>query len=702
MRYPNRVGTFRFKAFISYSHRDRDWSAWLQRALEAYRVPRRLVGSEGAFGPVPRRLAPIFRDREDLPSSSDLSVTVKESLQASESLIVICSPDSAKSRWVSEEVTYFRSLGRQDRIFALIVDGDPQPDDPDQQCFPAALTTFHDGSVNEPLAADARKWADGKLLAKLKIVSGILGIRLDDLRQRNAQRRRRNWILAVTSMLVLVAITGTLVFTTLSSQKAVRVQRSNTEELLSYMLGNLERLDPIVGLEVIDQEDSTIMGYLQSLGFDEMSNDQLVEQGMNWREQGQGSFDRAQLAEAMEKFQQSRAAFIELHQREGSTTRALFELGQAEFWVGYVHFERGELDLAEERFTRYGAVTRRLVDADPNNAQMVIELAYTLTNLGAVELARTDPDTDGALQLMQSGVQYNQIALLLDPENDVYRKDLRGSLAFLADAWLENSCDLGKAYGFRQQTVELSRELYEGSPDSDVLSRDLAFSLSGLASVQRRIPIPDKALANQREARDLLRHLADQDAENPRARLEVMRREHWIFDIQSWAEPSEALWLAMMAYRQELKNFLLTGKADDFEVSVDYADFLVTFSRFAWRLEKQREAEQALSEAITLLSGLVRGNSEHRQSVRLLARVLIDRWYHQGTLPSGEAASMLDGYLTDPKRVTSCADASLAARLEFLRGNHDLARNYSSYLLNKGFFEPGFVAFCKSNELCEK
>ena len=64
----------------------------------------------------------------------------------------------------------------------------------------------------EPLAADARKWADGKLLAKLKIVSGILGIRLDDLRQRNMQRRRRNWILATTSAVAVLLLTGSLVF----------------------------------------------------------------------------------------------------------------------------------------------------------------------------------------------------------------------------------------------------------------------------------------------------------------------------------------------------------------------------------------------------------------------------------------------------------------------------------------------------------
>jgi len=237
------VGTFRFKAFISYSHRDRAWSAWLQRSLEAYRVPKRLVGSEGEFGSVPRRLTPVFRDREDLPSASDLSGKVKEALEASEALIVVCSPASAGSKWVNEEIRYFRSLGREDRIFALIVDGDPQPDDPGQQCFPSALTTGLDGTPCEPLAADARKWADGKLLAKLKIVSGILGIRLDDLRQRNMQRRRRNWILATTSAVAVLLLTGTLLFTTLSSQKAVRLQRTNTEELLSYMLGNLKRLD---------------------------------------------------------------------------------------------------------------------------------------------------------------------------------------------------------------------------------------------------------------------------------------------------------------------------------------------------------------------------------------------------------------------------------------------------------------------------
>ena len=119
------MGTFHFKAFISYSHHDRDWSSWLQRALETYRVPKRLVGGAGEFGPVPRRLTPVFRDREDLSSASDLSVTVKESLAASETLIVICSPASAKSPWVNEEIRYFKQNVNAEAIHAAMIEGDP-------------------------------------------------------------------------------------------------------------------------------------------------------------------------------------------------------------------------------------------------------------------------------------------------------------------------------------------------------------------------------------------------------------------------------------------------------------------------------------------------------------------------------------------------------------------------------------------------
>ena len=97
----------RYRAYISYSHKDEAWAAWLHRALESYRVPRNLIGNKTAVGEVPARIRPVFRDRDDLSSATDLGDTVKQALADSESLIVLCSPEATSSRWVKDEIRHF-------------------------------------------------------------------------------------------------------------------------------------------------------------------------------------------------------------------------------------------------------------------------------------------------------------------------------------------------------------------------------------------------------------------------------------------------------------------------------------------------------------------------------------------------------------------------------------------------------------------
>ncbi|HEY8682676.1 MAG TPA: toll/interleukin-1 receptor domain-containing protein, partial [Rhodanobacter sp.] len=133
---------FRYRAFISYSHQDKSWANWLHKALEAYRVPRRLVGVTTTAGVVPVRLTPIFRDRDELPSATDLNATVQEALEHSACLIVICSPHAARSRWVNEEIHAFKRLGRADRILCLIVGTRPAGEEDERELehyFPPAL-----------------------------------------------------------------------------------------------------------------------------------------------------------------------------------------------------------------------------------------------------------------------------------------------------------------------------------------------------------------------------------------------------------------------------------------------------------------------------------------------------------------------------------------------------------------------------------
>ena len=55
----------------------------LHKLLETYRVPTRLVGRPSRDGTIPPRLYPIFRDREELPVSADLSSNINTALARS-------------------------------------------------------------------------------------------------------------------------------------------------------------------------------------------------------------------------------------------------------------------------------------------------------------------------------------------------------------------------------------------------------------------------------------------------------------------------------------------------------------------------------------------------------------------------------------------------------------------------------------------
>ncbi len=110
------VETYTYRAFLSHSHRDTRWARRLHRALESFRIGKDLVGRETFAGPIPERLRPIFRDRDDFAAGQSLSEQSLAALRASRFLIVICSPAAAQSRYVDEEVRQFKALGRADGI----------------------------------------------------------------------------------------------------------------------------------------------------------------------------------------------------------------------------------------------------------------------------------------------------------------------------------------------------------------------------------------------------------------------------------------------------------------------------------------------------------------------------------------------------------------------------------------------------------
>lgn len=256
---PEVAPALRYRAFISYSHRDKVAAGWLHRALETYRLPTKLAGTITRVGVVPRRLAPIFRDCDELSAADDLGVELNAALEQSRFLVVICSPAAAGSKWVNEEILSFKRIHGDRCVLALIVAGEPfsPAATAADECFPPALRfkLGADGRLSdapaESIAADLRDSGDGKRVAKLKLVAGLTGVKLDDLVQRDAQRRVRRLAAVAVAALVGMIFAAGLAFYANARRVEANTQRRIAEKesaaaraAADYLVGTFELADP--------------------------------------------------------------------------------------------------------------------------------------------------------------------------------------------------------------------------------------------------------------------------------------------------------------------------------------------------------------------------------------------------------------------------------------------------------------------------
>jgi tetratricopeptide (TPR) repeat protein len=243
----------KYAAFLSYNHRDRDFARWLHRSIETFSPTAEVRAAQAQA----HALKPAFMDREELASSGDLAKSVREALENSEALVVICSPNAAASKWVNEEVRTFQQLGRADRIFCIVAGGDPGrlPESIDAQnesCFPPALLFDAAGKrLAEPLAADVRPTADGKNGAALKVIAGLLGVPYDTLRQREARRlQRRMWMITTASLVGFTITSGLAISAWLArneaqKQRVIAEQKSLTaQRTVSFLKSMFGDADP--------------------------------------------------------------------------------------------------------------------------------------------------------------------------------------------------------------------------------------------------------------------------------------------------------------------------------------------------------------------------------------------------------------------------------------------------------------------------
>jgi tetratricopeptide (TPR) repeat protein len=241
---------YKYKAFISYSHKDKAFASWLQRGIENYKIPRAL---RQKYPHLPKDLKrTVFRDEEELAGANALTPVLEDALRTSQNFIVVCSAHAVKSTWVDKEIAYFTEVHEDAPIISVIKEGEAKDVLP--QCLVADYV--------EPLAIDVN---NGRKKALMKVIATLLGVEFSDIWEREKREARKRVMFAglVLGVVLILGIYAFMQYTAISSNQELeqinreistieyKLKRSDLNQDEVYRLGkNLKALKDAKKLKV--------------------------------------------------------------------------------------------------------------------------------------------------------------------------------------------------------------------------------------------------------------------------------------------------------------------------------------------------------------------------------------------------------------------------------------------------------------------
>jgi tetratricopeptide (TPR) repeat protein len=436
----------RYRAFISYSHADARFAAWLHRKLEAWSLP----GQD--------RLSPIFIDRAELAAGSDLSSQVRGALADSAALIVVASPAARSSSWVAKEVALFRELHPDRPVLAALLDGEPG------EAFPDPLLV-HRGQAIEPLAADFRDGHDGKRLALIKIVAGLTAQPLDRLIQRDAQSRQHRVMAITAGALLLSLILAAMLVVALRARAEAEHQRAEAEGMVEFMLTDLrDKLKGVGSPTIMAAVNERALKYYSQQDLDNLPDASLDRRARVLHAMGEDDEHLGRFPAALKKYKEAWRITGAVLARHPQDPDAIFAHAQSEYWVGEAAWQQGDLATTEGHWRAYLAQAEALARVEPGTKRSLMELGYANGNLCELT-AKRSTDIKAALNICDKAAEHMRAAIRTDPHGPEATLALANRLGWEADLFIR-SAKPGEAIRLRQEEGRLIDGLQASDPQN--------------------------------------------------------------------------------------------------------------------------------------------------------------------------------------------------------------------------------------------
>ncbi len=537
---------------MSYAHADRAAADWLFRGLEGFRIGKDLKGQVTARGPIPDRLYPIFRDRNEFTPGEDLTGETLKALRQSAALIILCSPRSAASDNVRREIVMFRDLYGDSRpIIPLILGGEPGQTVDDW--FPPPLTP-------DRLAADWRAVGDGRDLALAKVIAALLGLPPEQVYRRvERERKRLFWRRVQVAVLVvlLAAGGGYAGWMWWTKHEEVQVQRRSFAELQALALKYIRLTNPAAAADARSVGD--LVRTLRRLDEEAASGDSRKAEVLTRIAAGDTAGALA-LQEVIAKdaeaaVERDRARVVE------ATKKAAEEYRTAARLAGF-----GDPKRAREAY----ASALRLDPEDVGSWMKLGELQWSAGALAEAEAAYRRTLTLGRPGQHDHGLYWSRLGL-----GDILsdRGDLSGAMGEYADA----------------RTI--AERLSAADPKDVNWQRDLSVSLNKVGDVLVAQGKGEEALTTYRDSLAIFERLARSDPANARWQRDLSISFIKVGDVLVAQRKGEE---ALTAYRDSLAIFERLARSDPANAGWQ-RDLSVSFNKVGDVLVAQGKGEEALT-----------------------------------------------------------------------------------------------------------